>query len=210
MSQAEYELETKLPEVKLTERFEQALCYAIRKHAGQTKKGTAVPYVSHLLGVSSLVLDAGGDEELAMAGLLHDVVEDCGGRPLLEEIRQNFGERVARVVDGCTDTYESPKPTWRKRKEDYLRHLRAADDDTRLVSAADKLHNSRSILTDYREIGEAVFERFTGKREGTLWYYRALVNEFRHHPANKLVNELEIVVTELERVTGHESSQQRL
>jgi len=187
---------------KLTNRFEQALLYAVHKHSSQVKKGTDVPYISHLLGVASLALDAGADEDVAIAALLHDVVEDCGGIERLAEVREQFGERVAHIVDGCTDTYEDPKPAWRKRKEDYLAHLRTADADTRLVSAADKLHNSRAILTDYRNIGEAVFERFTGRREGTLWYYRALVNEFRKHPPNRLVDELERVVEELERIAN--------
>ena len=179
-------------------RFEQALIFASRKHAGQSRKATAVPYIAHLLSVAGLVLEAGGDEDLAIAALLHDVVEDCGGAPMLEEIRRSFGERVAHVVEGCTDTDLDPKPPWRQRKEDYLKHLQTADSDVRLVSAADKLHNARSILADYREIGESVWRRFQGKRDGTLWYYRSLVDEFRKRDANPLVNQLERVVKELE------------
>src|SRR5579863_7272924 len=129
-------------------RFERALLFATRKHAGQHRKGTAVPYIAHLLSEAGLVLEAGGDENLAIAALLHDVVEDCGGAPMLREIRRRFGKRVAHVVDGCTDTDVTPKPPWRKRKEDYLKHLRTANYDTRLVSAADKLHNARSVITD--------------------------------------------------------------
>jgi (p)ppGpp synthase/HD superfamily hydrolase len=189
----------------LTDRFERALVFATRAHAGQLKKGTSVPYAAHILGVASLVLDAGGDEDLAIAALLHDVVEDCGGQPRLAEIRRKFGPRVAHVVEGCTDTDEDPKPPWRKRKEDYIRHLRTADADTRLVSAADKLYNARLILADYREIRDAVFERFTGKREGALWYYRALVEEFRRGEQNRLTDELERVVIELERLAGDRS-----
>ena len=142
--------------VKLGRPFEQALIFATRKHAGQTRKKTQAPYVSHLLIVAGIVLEAGGDEDLAIAALLHDVVEDCGGAPMLKEIRRRFGKRVAHVVEGCTDSDVTPKPPWRERKEEYLKHLRRADQDTRLVSAADKLHNARSILTDYREIGEQV------------------------------------------------------
>jgi (p)ppGpp synthase/HD superfamily hydrolase len=183
---------------KLSRRFEQALLFATRKHAGQHRKGTAVPYVAHLLGVASLVLEAGGDEDLAIAALLHDVVEDCGGAPVLKEIRRRFGKRVAHVVDGCTDTDLDPKPPWRQRKEDYLKHLRTADADTRLVSAADKLHNVRSIVATYREIGDRVWERFHGKRDGTLWYYRALVDEFRRKKSSPLIRELERAVIELE------------
>ena len=115
-------------------RFERALLFATRKHAGQSRKGTAVPYVAHLLSVAGLVLEAGGDEDLAIAALLHDVVEDCGGAPMLKEIRRRFGKRVAHVVEGCTDTDLDPKPPWRERKEDYIAHLRTADADTRLVS----------------------------------------------------------------------------
>jgi (p)ppGpp synthase/HD superfamily hydrolase len=185
---------------KLTRRFEQALLFATRKHAGQGRKGTAVPYISHLLSVAGLVLEAGGGEDLAIAALLHDVVEDCGGAPMLKEVRRRFGERVAHVVEGCTDTDLFPKPPWRQRKEDYLKHLRTANADVRLVSAADKLHNVRTILTDYRECGEAVWERFQGKRDGTLWYYRALLTEFRRRKGNRLINELERAVTELEEV----------
>ncbi len=188
----------------LTRRFEQALLFATRKHAGQTRKGTPTPYISHLLSVAGLVLEAGGDEDLAIAALLHDVVEDCGGAPMLKEIQRRFGKRVAHVVEGCTDTDLTPKPPWRQRKEDYLKRLRTADADVRLVSAADKLHNARTILTDYRECGEAVWERFQGKRGGTLWYYRALLGEFRRGKSSRLLNELERVVTELESLTrGH-------
>jgi len=183
---------------KLGPRFERALLFATRKHAGQTRKGTAVPYIAHLLSVAGLVLEAGGDEDLAIAALLHDVVEDCGGAPMLKQIRHRFGKRVAHVVDGCTDTDLDPKPPWRQRKEDYLKHLRTADADVRLVSAADKLHNARSVLADYREIGDPVWERFHGKRNGTLWYYRALLDEFRRGNANPLIPQLERVINELE------------
>jgi (p)ppGpp synthase/HD superfamily hydrolase len=186
--------------VTLGPRFEEGLLFAKGKHDGQTRKATAVPYIAHLLSVASLVLEAGGDEDLAIAALLHDVVEDCGGAPMLEEVRRRFGERVAHVVQGCTDTDLDPKPPWRQRKEDYLTHLQTADADIRLVSAADKLHNARSILADYREFGESVWERFQGKRDGTLWYYRSLVDEFRKRDVNSLVNQLERVVGDLEAV----------
>ncbi len=194
----------KPPLKKLGPRFEQALLLATRKHAGQHRKGTDIPYVSHLLSVAGLVLEAGGDEDLAIAALLHDVVEDCGGAPMLQEIRHQFGERVAHVVDGCTDTDLTPKPPWRQRKEDYLKHLRTADADTCLVSAADKLHNARSILADHRELGEPVWERFQGKRDGTIWYYRALVDEFKRRKTNRLVDQLERIVIELEALSGPE------
>jgi (p)ppGpp synthase/HD superfamily hydrolase len=181
-------------------RFERALVFATRKHAGQHRKGTTVPYLAHLLSVAGLVLEAGGDEDLAIAALLHDVVEDCGGAPMLQEIRCRFGKRVAHVVDGCTDTDLDPKPPWLQRKKDYIAHLRTADADTRLVSAADKLHNVRSIVATYREIGDRVWERFHGKRDGTLWYYRTLLDEFQRKRSSPLIRELERAVIELEAV----------
>ena len=183
---------------KIGHRFEQALLFACRKHADQMKKGTDVPYISHLLGVAGLVLEAGGDEDLAIAALLHDVVEDCGGAPMLKEVRRRFGKRVAHVVAGCTDSDTYPKPPWRARKEKYLKHLRTADADVRLVSGADKVHNAQAILTDYREIGEPIWERFQGKRQGTLWYYRELAKEFRRRKPTRLGRELGRVVSELE------------
>jgi GTP pyrophosphokinase len=159
-----------------------------------------VPYVAHVLSVAALVLEAGGDEDQALAALLHDVVEDCGGAPVLDEIRHEFGDRVARIVDGCTDSDEEPKPPWRERKERYLRHLQQGGEDVRLVSLADKLHNVRSIVLDYRYLGDKVWERFTGGREGTLWYYRALVDIYRRGPSNRWLDELERNVAELERL----------
>jgi GTP pyrophosphokinase len=187
--------------IKLGPRFLRAFRFAAAKHAGQTRKASTIPYIAHLIGVASLVLEAGGDEDLAIAALLHDVVEDCGGAPMLKEVQRRFGKRVAHIVDGCTDSDTDPKPTWRDRKENYLRHLKTADAGTRLVSAADKLNNIRSILTDYREIGESVWARFNGGREGTLWYYRALRDEFRRREGNWLIREYERAVRELEALT---------
>jgi (p)ppGpp synthase/HD superfamily hydrolase len=184
--------------VTLGPRFLLAFAFAAEKHAGQTRKASTIPYIAHLMGVASLVLEFGGDEDMAIAALLHDVVEDCGGAPMLKEVRRKFGRRVAKIVDGCTDSDIEPKPPWRERKESYIRHLKDADADTRLVSAADKLNNVRSILADYREVGEAVWERFNGRREGTLWYYRALLREFLRRKPNRLIRELDLAVRELE------------
>jgi len=150
------------------------------------------------MAVASLVLEAGGDEDMAIAALLHDVVEDCGGLPRLREVRKQFGPRVAKIVEGCTDSFGEPKPEWLGRKRDYLREVKRADADTRLVSASDKLHNARTILADYRQHGEAIWTRFTGKKEGTLWYYRALSDEYRRRNPNRITSELEITVTALE------------
>ena len=150
-------------------RFSTALEYAAKKHATQLRKGTKIPYVSHVMAAAGLVLEHGGGEDEAIAALLHDIPEDCGGRPALNDIRRRFGSRVARIVEGCTDSFESPKPPWRARKEKYLRHLRKASRAVRLVSAADKLHNARTILSDLRKHGNRVWERFIGGKEGQLW-----------------------------------------
>jgi GTP pyrophosphokinase len=184
--------------VKLGPRFLKAFLFAAEKHAGQVRKASTTPYIAHLMGVASLVLEFGGDEDMSIAALLHDVVEDCGGTAMLQEVKRRFGTRVAKMVDGCTDSDTFPKPPWRERKENYLRHLKSADADTRLVSAADKLNNVRSILSDYREVGESIWERFNGRREGTLWYYRALLKEFQRGKPSRLVREFELAVRELE------------
>jgi (p)ppGpp synthase/HD superfamily hydrolase len=160
---------SKVLEIPLGRRFRDAFVYAAKKHAKQKKKASGIPYISHLMGVSALVIEAGGDEDLAIAALLHDVVEDCGGMPILKDVRRRFGKRVAHVVEGCTDAYVVPKPPWKKRKVDYIKHLKSADADVRLVSAADKLHNARAILADYKRVGETLWDRFSGGREGTLW-----------------------------------------
>ena len=188
----------KLKCVKLGPRFIRAFEFAARKHAGQARKATTVPYIAHVMGVASLVLEYGGDEDLAIAALLHDVVEDCGGAPVLREIRRKFGQRVANIVDGCTDSYTLPKPPWLERKQCYIRHLRNADAETRLVSAADKLYNVRSISAAYCQVGEKVWDRFSGRREGTLWYYRALLNEFSRRRPTHLIHDLRLAVEELE------------
>jgi (p)ppGpp synthase/HD superfamily hydrolase len=183
-------------------RLQRAFRYAAEKHEGQTRKQTAVPYLSHLMAVASLVLEAGGDEDMAIAALLHDVVEDCGGMPRLREVRKMFGARVAGIVEGCTDSFGDPKPEWIERKKEYLREVTHADSETRLVSASDKLHNVRTILADHRQNGEAIWKRFSGKKDGTLWYYRALSDEYRRRGANRITRELELAVEELERVVG--------
>ena len=183
--------------IRLGPRFLRAFCFAAEKHAGQTRKASSIPYLAHLMGVASLVLEFGGDEDLAIAALLHDVVEDCGGAPMLKDVRRKFGSRVAKIVDGCTDSDKEPKPPWRERKETYIEHLKSADAETRLVSAADKLNNVRSILSDYREVGESIWDRFNGGRDGTLWYYRALLEEFLRGKPCRLIRELELAVREL-------------
>jgi (p)ppGpp synthase/HD superfamily hydrolase len=185
-------------------RFLRALDYAARLHARQVRKRTDRPYVGHLLSVTSIVIEYGGDEEMAIAALLHDAVEDQGGHPRLREIRKKFGKRVAHIVDGCTDSYTEPKPPWMERKRAYVVHVAQESEEVRLVSAADKLSNARETLHDLRVHGEEVFDRFAGKKQGTLWYYRALVMEFQKAGNNPLVVELDRVVTELESFGKHE------
>jgi len=188
----------------LTQRFVEALRYAAELHQFQRRKGKGQPYVGHLLGVAAIVIQHGGGEDQVIAALLHDAVEDQGGLPRLDEIRKKFGKEVARIVDGCTDSYEArgEKRAWAERKRAYIERVAKEAADVRLVSAADKLANAREILSDYRAEGDAVFERFQGRKDGTLRYYRQLVDVFRAAGTSALVEELERVVSELEKLAG--------
>lgn len=187
--------------MKLSEKFEQALLYATRAHSDQIRKKTGMPFVAHVLGVTAIAFEYGANETEAISALLHDTVEDCGGAERLCDIRKKFGDDVARIVDGCTDTYQVPKPPWLERKRAYIEHLNGSDSSTRLVSASDKLHNTRAILAELRRHGLDVFERFSGKRDGTLWYYRTLVIAFRQHGDHAdLIGELDRVVREIEKL----------
>lgn len=164
----------------LTERFVAALALAVEAHDGQQRKGTQIPYVSHPMAVASLALEFGADEDQAIAALLHDVLED-GGPNYEATILAQFGERVAALVQACTDGVADrtgAKPPWAQRKQAYLAHLAQASDEVLLVSGADKLHNARAINADLRSIGPAVFERFKAGRDGTLWYYQSLAAVF--------------------------------
>jgi (p)ppGpp synthase/HD superfamily hydrolase len=193
--------------VKLSENFEEALIYATRAHGDQMRKKTGIPYIAHILGVTAIALEYGATETEAISALLHDVVEDCGGAERLRDIREKFGDDVAGIVDGCTDTYETPKPPWLERKRAYIEHLKGSDSSTRLVSASDKLHNTRAILAEFRRHGPKVFQRFSGKMDGTLWYYRTLVNAFRRHGDHAdLIDELDRVVTEIEKIVRERDS----
>jgi GTP pyrophosphokinase len=181
----------------LVERFAEALVYATEIHETQRRKGTDIPYVAHLLAVSSLVLEDGGDEEEAIAALLHDAIEDT---PVsYADIEARFGRDVAAIVQGCTDTDVMPKPPWRGRKEAYLAHLADAPPEVIRVSLADKVHNARSLLFDYRLMGEDLWARFNPEAD-QIWYYRSLVDVFRRVSRSPLVDELHRVVGELERV----------
>jgi len=185
--------------VLLTPRFNDALAYAADAHAGQTRKGGGVPYIAHLMDVAAIVLFYDGTEDQAVAALLHDAPEDAGGRGRLEDIRRRFGDAVAEIVDGCTDTYDDPKPPWLERKKAYIARIPKLPPATLLVAAADKFSNARSVLADYRRLGEQVWSRFQGKRDGTLWYYRAVADALAIVMPSPLVAELLLVVAELER-----------
>jgi (p)ppGpp synthase/HD superfamily hydrolase len=189
--------------MKLSKKFQEALVYATQAHSDQTRKKTGIPYIAHILGMTAIAMEYGANETEAIGALLHDTVEDCGGAERLRNIQKRFGDNVANIVEGCTDADQVPKPPWRERKESYIAHLKESDASTRLVSASDKLHNTRAILADLRRHGLEVFERFSGKKNGTLWYYRALVTAFRQHGDHTdLIDELDRVVTEIERVVG--------
>jgi (p)ppGpp synthase/HD superfamily hydrolase len=164
---------------ELGERFGDAFVYASRVHRSQYRKGDSIPYIAHLLAVAALVIEAGADEDQAIAALLHDAPEDQGGRARLDDIRKRFGARVAQIVEDCSDTFEQPKPPWRPRKERYVEHLRLhATDDALVVVVADKLHNARSLVDELRRDGARVWTRFNAGRDEQLWYYRALAEVF--------------------------------
>ncbi|HME25717.1 MAG TPA: HD domain-containing protein [Acetobacteraceae bacterium] len=180
-------------------RLAAAAAYTMEIHAHQIRKGANTPYIGHLLQVAGLVLEHGGDEDQAIAGMLHDAIEDVG----VEQeavIAERFGPRVARIVRACTDADTFPKPPWRARKEAYIAHLEQCDQEVLFVSAADKLHNARSIVTDLRALGPAMFDRFTAPKEGTLWYYASLSEVFRRLLPGALAEELTETVTTMQRL----------
>lgn len=191
----------------LSQKYDEALVFASRLHARQKRKGTVIPYVSHLLAVSGLVLEQGASEEEAIGALLHDSIEDQGeGYPggveaLCDAIRERFGEAVLAIVKGCTDgDHEVRKRlSYMERKGRYIEHITEASPSVRLVSCCDKTHNARAILADYRTLGEDLWGRFNGGRDGTLWYYRALVEAFQNTGSNAIIDELDRVVSEIER-----------
>jgi (p)ppGpp synthase/HD superfamily hydrolase len=182
----------------LSSRFSDAAVYALSLHAEQQRKVSGGPYAAHLLRVAGIALDYGADEDEAIAALLHDAVEDQGGAATRAEIGRRFGPRVAEIVDGCTDTDQTPKPPWRQRKERYIAHLAGASASVRLVSACDKLDNARSILRDYRRLGESLWASFRGGREGTLWYYRSVVETLKASGGCPPLEELDEVVSQIE------------
>ena len=185
----------------LTDKFERALVYANQIHGAQLRKGTAIPYIAHLLAVAATVIEYGGDEDLAIAALLHDSVEDQGGPVRLRDVRSRFGERVARVVEACSDSLADvgageQKAPWAERKLAYIAHLGTADRDVLQVSLADKVHNARSILRDLRkpDVGVAVWGRFSQPKDKTIWYYRELASAFQTRLPGQLADELAEIV----------------
>lgn len=181
----------------LTTTFDEAVRYARELHHDQVRKGTRIPYLSHLLGAATLVMDQGGDEDEVIAALLHDALEDQPHRTSYEEITRRFGDKVARIVLACSDAVEHPKPPWRERKERYIEHLRTAPEDVLRVSLADKLHNARAILADWRVIGDDVWGKFSAGRDEQLWYYGALLDVFTERAPSPLVTELAVTVAHL-------------
>lgn len=181
-----------------SKRLQKAFTYASDLHTNQKRKGGDIPYISHLMGVAAIVLEQGGTENQAIGALLHDAVEDQD--VTVEEIRERFGDEVAEIVEGCTDAEGEPKPEWRERKEKYITHLSEAGPSVRLVAAADKLYNARNVLEDYRIVGESLWGRFTGGKDGTLWYYRTLAKTFRENYPSLLTDELGRVVSELDQL----------
>ena len=189
----------------LTDRFEQALVFAARAHAKQSRKGCDIPYFAHLMSVAALVLEHGGGEDEAIAALLHDAVEDQGGAAMLEQIRVGFGPRIAAIVRGCSETEAAVKPPWLQRKLQYIDQIAHASPEVRLVALADKVHNTRDLLADFRRRGAVTFDRFNGGMRDTIWFYRAVADALsRAQPsvAEGLLRELERCVSELEELTG--------
>ena len=181
------------------------MVYAHQVHQNQRRKGTGIPYIAHILGVAALALEYGANEDEAIGALLHDAAEDGGGEATLAEIRARFGDVVADIVLGCSDSLvEDPedKLPWRERKENYLAHLQNAGESVLLVSAADKLHNVRSITRDYREHGEEIWNRFQGRRDGTLWYYETVADALLRRYRSQLTRDLQDAVDELLRIAS--------
>jgi (p)ppGpp synthase/HD superfamily hydrolase len=188
---------------RLTPKFIEALGYAARTHATQTRKASEIPYLGHLLSVAGLVIEADGSETQAIAALLHDAAEDQGGERTLAEIERKFGASVASIVAECSDTFETPKPPWRARKTRYVDHLRVASDDAVLVSLADKLDNARAILRDFRALGDGLWQRFSVQDPQLhLGYYRSLLDVFAQRTDSWMVGELRSVIDALEQAVN--------
>ena len=184
-------------------RFRYAFEYAAALHAADLRKGAKAPYLSHLLEVCAIVLRYGGNEDAAIAALLHDAAEDHGGQPRLVDIQRNFGKTVTSIVEECTDSTTRPKQPWELRKRNYVKHIPGASRGGLLVSAADKLSNVRAILADHYVVGDEVYKRFKRPKRRTLWYYNALSKAFMAHLGGDLAKELRRTVAELNRVSKY-------
>jgi (p)ppGpp synthase/HD superfamily hydrolase len=196
-----------------TEKLTRAVDYARHLHI-ERRKGTGIPAMAHLFGVASLVMGEAGladfpvTEDMVIAALLHDAVEDHGGALRLGDIRQNFGPEVARMVEGLSDSFaadENAKDPWEQRKEAYIDRLRGEPADVRLISVADKLYNARSILEDYRVIGPEVWRRFKRGRGLQIWYFETILEIFKAAGKSRIVDEFERVVIELKRITANDA-----
>jgi hypothetical protein len=206
-----------IPRPLLTNRFTEAIDFALVAHCAQVRKGTRIPYLSHLLAVASLVIEHDGDEDVAIAAVLHDAPEDQGGRRMLEQIRARFGDGVAKIVEECTDTFDQPKPEWAPRKTKYVEHLATdASLGACLVSAADKLHNARAILHDLRAIDDhaAFWRRFSSPPKHSGWYYgrleRVLGARLATHDGREMVMELAHALDAIAAIPGCEAFGQGL
>ena len=182
-------------------RFRHAFAYAATLHAADLRKGARAPYLSHLMEVCAIVLRHDGDEDTAIAALLHDAAEDHGGARRLADIQRNFGKKVALIVRECTDSTKTPRGPWEERKRTYLRHLPRSSRGGLLVSAADKLSNARTLVADHYEIGDMVFERYKHSKAQTLWYYNSLSKLFTARLKGELARELRREVAELNRLS---------
>ncbi|MCL4694857.1 MAG: HD domain-containing protein [Candidatus Hydrogenedentes bacterium] len=181
-------------------RIDDAFAFAHRVHRDQRRKGSGAPFITHVMSVAALVGEHGGDEEQLIAALLHDAVEDGEGRETLGEIRAAFGGRVADLVEGCTDAFVRPKPPWLERKENFIEAIKGAPPDLRLIVAADKIHNVRTIARDLQEEGACVWDRFQGKRDGSLWYYTRILEVLSNGWQHPILDELRRVVEQLRAV----------
>lgn len=192
----------------LTARFDEALRFASEVHRHQNRKGGEIPYIAHLLAVTAFVLENGGDEDTAIAALLHDTVEDQGGLPMLERVRAAFGPRVASIVMEVSDNEGDPKPPWKMRKQDFINAIPRLSPEARLIALSDKLHNVRSTIDEFRRVGDVVWTRFHGRRDGTLWYYREVlralrsVNGTQQVTIEPLLQELTRAINELFTLAG--------
>lgn len=184
------------------DKYLEAYVYSYKLHKKQTRKGSNIPYFTHLSSVSNLIIENNGTTTQAIAGLLHDAVEDQGGAKTLAVIKRKFGPRVAKIVDQCSDTTIKPKPPWKKRKIKYIKDIKNKSQDTLLVSLCDKYHNANCILSDYQKVGEEIWDRFTASKQETFWYYESLYKEFKKYLKNhlELIKAYKSTVDEMKRI----------